>query len=76
MAPQRLSIARRSLLDLPLVVPAGAGSAGNGTSGAARAESAHGAPAGLPALDALALEQESDLGSAFDVPAFLRRQEG
>ncbi len=76
MAPQRLSIARRSLLDLPLAVSGGASSGGGATNGAAKAEPAHAAPAGPPTLDALAIDQESEIGSAFDVPAFLRRQEG
>ncbi len=76
MAPQRLSIARRSLLDLPLAVSGGASSAGGGANGGAKTEPGHAAPVGPPTLDALAIDQESELGSAFDVPAFLRRQEG
>jgi cell division protein FtsZ len=69
LVPQRLSIARRSLLDLPIAVSAGGSS---GSNGAARAE-AH-APAGAPALDPLS-DQEIELSANFDVPAFLRRQE-
>jgi cell division protein FtsZ len=76
MAPQRLSIARRSLLDLPIVVSSGASSSGAGGSGVAKAESAHTASSGTSTLDSLAIDQEAELGSAFDVPAFLRRQEG
>jgi cell division protein FtsZ len=74
VAPQRLSIARRSLLDLPIVVAtAGASSGGGAASGAAAAPAAAVVP---PALDTLAIDQEMELSSTFDVPAFLRRQEG
>jgi hypothetical protein len=57
-----LSIARRALLDLPLA--AGGTGASNGPSGPA-AEPGRGEPGA-----------DFDLGSSFDVPAFLRRQEG
>ncbi len=98
VAPQRLSIARRSLLDLPMAASAGGASSSGGpaggasSSGGAASVAADGpkngsspaeaalpalpAPAGAPALDAMALEQEMELSSTFDVPAFLRRQEG
>ncbi len=57
----RLTIARRPLLDLPLA--AAAGSAVNPAAPAAEL------PHGEPTADA-------DLSASFDVPAFLRRQEG
>ena len=67
----RLTITRRPLLDLPLAVTAGAGSA------------AQVSAAALPASDGetdetvkLSMDPSFDLGSTFDVPAFLRRQEG
>jgi hypothetical protein len=76
----RLSIARRSLLDLPLAP-------------ASRVVPGAAAPAALPAAadvpqpasvdaDTLQLsapaepEPDFDFGTTFDVPAFLRRQEG
>jgi len=81
LAPQRLSIARRSLLDLPIAAASGSPAGGNAASGAAatgKAESVRTASNGGSTLDALATDQEAEaeLGSAFDVPAFLRRQEG
>jgi hypothetical protein len=60
MSAQRLSLARRPALDLSAVKAA-----------AGPAAAARGAAEGEP--DA---EPELELGSAFDVPAFLRRQEG
>jgi cell division protein FtsZ len=69
-ASPRLSIARRTPLDLPLAA----------SSGSASIASSQAASAGKPAVDIddmkrLDLEPDFDLGSAFDVPAFLRRQE-
>jgi cell division protein FtsZ len=69
----RLAIARRQLLDLPLAAgampPAGSavpmGAAAGGDHGSS------GAPAGQAGG-----ELDPDFGSTFDVPAFLRRQEG
>jgi len=81
----RLSIARRPPLDLPLVASMG-GSASSGGSGGSvappYAPGAEGADAADPALHAntgdekLSADPDFDLSSAFDVPAFLRRQEG
>jgi len=62
VAPSRLSIARRPLLDLPLT-----GTVGTPMQKPAAPESIRG--------DAMRLETDIDLNSAFDVPAFLRRQE-
>jgi cell division protein FtsZ len=64
-APPRLSITRRPLLDLP------AASASAGASALAAAPQA-----AAPASDASDLSLDLDLNSTFDVPAFLRRQEG
>jgi cell division protein FtsZ len=63
-AAPRLSIARRPLLDLPLSAPAAAATSALAARGPEASSSA-----GDPAAD-------FDLGPAFDVPAFLRRQEG
>jgi len=71
VTPQRLSIARRSLLDLPMSASASGGSGANAAASVEPASAAAGAPA-----EASELEQEMALNSAFDVPAFLRRQEG
>jgi hypothetical protein len=75
LAPARLSIARRPLLDLPLAVggdrPGSSGGHSGGTVEALRA-----AAADAHGVDRLAVEQEDgDFSSTFDVPAFLRRQE-
>jgi hypothetical protein len=56
-AGPRLSITRRSLVDLPLAASGGGGAVGGG--GAASSDGS----------------SDFDSGSAFDVPAFLRRQE-
>jgi cell division protein FtsZ len=83
--PARLSIARRPLLDLPMAASAGsalpkpANGAGSGASPAATTP-----PPGTEATadrdaDVMrggAPDADFDLGSTFDVPAFLRRQEG
>jgi hypothetical protein len=64
MSAARLSIARRPPLDLPLAAKGGA------------APPSAPAPRGAsdePGRDA---EPEFELDAAFDVPAFLRRQEG
>jgi cell division protein FtsZ len=66
LSSARLSIARRPLLDLPLAASGGAPPAGSGAS-------APGAPGHNPGD---VLNADFDLGSTFDVPAFLRRQEG
>ena len=66
LSPGRLSIARRPLLDLPLAAASGARSGGSGD----------GAPGAPPDNPGDVLNADFDLGSTFDVPAFLRRQEG
>ena len=79
-APARLSIARRSLLDLPA-----AASAGSIPSGAPDAAAAAAAPDPIEPIDSLnanddglkiKMDPDLDLSSTFDVPAFLRRQDG
>ena len=82
----RLSIARRPPLDLPLaasmVGSASSGGSGGGSLAPPYAPGAEGADAADPALHAntgdekLSADPDFDLSSAFDVPAFLRRQEG
>jgi cell division protein FtsZ len=67
LASARMSIARRPLLDLPLAAASGTPSAPAGASPA-------GASTGANANDGL--HADFDLGTTFDVPAFLRRQEG
>jgi cell division protein FtsZ len=69
----RLSIARRPLIDLPMA--ANSGGASMGPSAAAGA----GDPGSMRLAadeDTRATDPEFDLSSTFDVPAFLRRQEG
>jgi cell division protein FtsZ len=74
MAPPRLSINRRPLFDLPLAA----------SSGAAAAPAASPVPSMAETFSAAAMAEKKkpsvdpdfDLQSAFDVPAFLRRQEG
>jgi cell division protein FtsZ len=63
----RMSIARRPLLDLPLAASSGGGSGPSAATGASRDSAA-----GAHSKEA----DDADSGSAFDVPAFLRRQEG
>jgi cell division protein FtsZ len=63
MSASRLSIARRPLLDLPVARGMGGAAAGGSSAGPAEAEGAESDP-------------ELGLSAAFDVPAFLRRQEG
>jgi len=64
--PSRLFIGRRPLLDLPIAVSSGAAApAGDGGPNADFAEALN-----------LTLAPDADAGSTFDVPAFLRRQEG
>jgi cell division protein FtsZ len=68
----RLSIARRSLLDLPLAAPVAGVSGGAGPVQTGE----FGVPAGAEGAARMALDPDFDLSSTFDVPAFLRRQEG
>lgn len=67
LASARLSIARRPLLDLPLAAAFGAATTSDGPAATA--------PSASDAVDS-GLNADFDLGTTFDVPAFLRRQEG
>ena len=84
--PARMTIARRSLLDLPMAANSGSSTPAS-TSSSAPAPSPVGsssspgkrdADAMRPAVEtsAGATDTDFDLSSTFDVPAFLRRQEG
>jgi cell division protein FtsZ len=80
-AASRLSIARRPLLDLPL--PAIAAASGAAAASAGGSSFAAEAPANNDATtmratdtDPAVADPDFDLSSTFDVPAFLRRQEG
>jgi cell division protein FtsZ len=95
-APARLSIARRSLLDLPAAASAAATASPSAamSTGAARSPGSPGAPDAsadpapsdpIEAIDSLnavddelkiTMDPDFDLSSTFDVPAFLRRQDG
>jgi cell division protein FtsZ len=72
----RMSIARRTLVDLPLAAGAGAAPVG----GYSMPPASSGAASDLPGIDADTLNPSStdaDLDTGpFDVPAFLRRQDG
>jgi len=72
LASARLSIARRPLLDLPLAAAPGA------SGGDFPASTPPGPPGAAAAPDGAGsgLNADFDLGATFDVPAFLRRQEG
>jgi hypothetical protein len=82
----RLSIARRPLLDLSSMVSAGAPAASvpavaaSGPAAAPAPAAISSAPTEPPAdfddMRKLDIDPDFDLGSTFDVPAFLRRQEG
>jgi cell division protein FtsZ len=86
--PARMSIARRPLLDLPMAASGGNPSmtpnASSHSTTAAQPAAPSGKTAGgfdqdamrLAAPDAPAMTPDFDLSSTFDVPAFLRRQEG
>ena len=67
LASARLSIARRPLLDLPLAAASGTATTSDGPAATA--------PSASDAVDS-GLHADFDLGTTFDVPAFLRRQEG
>ncbi len=86
MSSARLSIARRPLLDLPMAASGGgasmalpssaaASSAAASTPGSARSSDPD-AMRPLTDADANVSDPDFDLSSTFDVPAFLRRQEG
>jgi len=80
VAGSRLSIARRPLLDLPIALSNGAGA--STASGPPALSYAQGAEADEDTVRVeaetaeLAADPDFDLSSNFDVPAFLRRQEG
>jgi len=81
VAGSRLSIARRPLLDLPMAASLGAGaSTVPGTPPAPSREPVGEADEDTVRVEAetaeLAADPDFDLSSNFDVPAFLRRQEG
>ena len=77
-APARLSIARRPMLDLQAAVPADANAAA--VSAAADSIDTMGEPDPIDPIDdaalKLKLDSDFDLSSTFDIPAFLRRQDG
>jgi len=77
LAPPRLSIARRPLLDLPL---AAVSTSSAMPSSVPSPSGSSEMPAEMPpvpqATGAAAPDPDFDLSSTFDVPAFLRRQEG
>ncbi|HEV3053585.1 MAG TPA: cell division protein FtsZ, partial [Solirubrobacteraceae bacterium] len=79
VAGARLSLTRRPLLDLPIAVSSGA-TASAAPSASAATQAAPASPAGdhLGEADTMRLGVDSDfdLSTTFDVPAFLRRQEG
>ncbi len=74
----RLTITRRPLLDLPIIVSASAPPAApTATPPAMAASGATAEPAAdLDDMRKLDVDPDFDLSSTFDVPAFLRRQEG
>jgi cell division protein FtsZ len=83
MPPARMTIARRSLLDLPMAANGGASPSPSSSSSASPVGSTATAdprdPDAIRATaetDAAAIDPDFDLSSTFDVPAFLRRQEG
>ena len=71
MAMPRLTITRRPPLDLPLAATGGVVSAAQASAAAAPASAG-----GTDETVKLAVDPDFDLSSTFDVPAFLRRQEG
>jgi cell division protein FtsZ len=68
VVPARLSIARRPILDLPMAAASGGS--------AARGESAAAVEVSPAEADAMRLDPDFNMSTTFDVPAFLRRQEG
>jgi hypothetical protein len=75
VAPARLSIARRPLLDLPVAASSGAVPSRPPVNPQPVGSAAE--PAGGKSGDTMRLEDtdDYDMSTAFDVPAFLRRQE-
>ena len=86
VSSSRLSIARRPLLDLPMAASGGGPAMISGASAPAPSVPAMSSPGEAPAIDADSMrladadvtpvDPDFDLSSTFDVPAFLRRQEG
>jgi cell division protein FtsZ len=83
VAPSRLSIARRPALDLPLAVsmgtsapPVGGNSAAPSTPAADTLDEGEDILRAQAEDNRLAGDPDFELSSTFDVPAFLRRQEG
>jgi cell division protein FtsZ len=83
LAPPRLSIARRPPVDLSQTLPQAAGGGASVSSAPSTPLSSAAAPAPAPPNDRvnpdvmrLTADPDFDLSSTFDVPAFLRRQEG
>jgi cell division protein FtsZ len=81
VAGSRLSIARRPMIELPMAVSLGVGvsSAPISSPDAARVQTVdddRGMARAEAELDQLQPDPDFDLSSTFDVPAFLRRQEG
>jgi cell division protein FtsZ len=66
----RFTIARRPIVDLPLAAAGGGGPVGSPVTLSAAAEAALG-----EVLQTEGADSDPELGSCFDVPAFLRRQE-
>ena len=85
MASARMSIARRPLLDLPMVASGGLSKAPSSSGQSTPSAGSTAAAAGASDPDAMRLDvcitapardPDFDFSSTFDVPAFLRRQEG
>jgi cell division protein FtsZ len=87
MPPTRMTIARRSLLDLPMAANGGSAmpSASSPSASTASMTGSSSTPADRRDADSMrtaaatgvtAIEPDFDASSAFDVPAFLRRQDG
>jgi hypothetical protein len=85
MPPTRMTIARRSLLDLPMAASGGASTPPSSSSAPATSPVGSAEAVGKRDSDVMGTAPEGaatqtdtdfDLSSTFDVPAFLRRQEG
>ena len=80
----KMSIARRSLLDLPMAASGSGPAMTPSSSGSSSPAPANSSASGALEADAMrpetgaspATDPDFDLSSTFDVPAFLRRQEG
>ena len=84
MPVAKMSIARRSLLDLPMAASGSGPAMTPSSSGSSSPAPANSSASGALEADAMrpetgaspATDPDFDLSSTFDVPAFLRRQEG